>query len=119
MTFRAVYSTVIIVPTALILILYGHFHVILWRRDVTKNSISRQNVRAARITFLIMLTCTLGWLPAVVNHLLICNEGCRYEYVMPLILPLNGASPFLIFFSGQRTFPPVLCSPCTPSATFW
>ena len=40
---------------------------------------SRQNIRAARITFLIMLTCTLGWLPAVINHLLICSKGCRYK----------------------------------------
>ena len=24
-----------------------------------------------------MFTCTVGWLPAVVNHLLICLEGCR------------------------------------------
>ncbi len=40
--------------------------------------VSKQNVRAAKTTILIMFTCTAGWLPAVVNHLLICEEGCRY-----------------------------------------
>ena len=24
-------------------------------------------------------TCMFGWLPAVVNHLLVCNKGCRYN----------------------------------------
>ena len=33
--------------------------------------------RAARITFLIILTCTCGWMPAVINHLLICASGCK------------------------------------------
>lgn len=80
MPFRAAFSTLIIVPTGGILLLYLYFHSLLWRRrDVSKSSISRQNIRAARITFLIILTCTLGWLPAVINHLLICMGGCKYE----------------------------------------
>ncbi len=81
MPFRAAYSTFIIVPTAAIIFLYLFFHSMLWRRrDVTKSSISRQNIRAARVTFLIILTCTCGWLPAVVNHLVVCNVGCLYKY---------------------------------------
>ena len=80
MPFRAAYSTLIIVPTAIILLLYLRFHTLLWRRrDVSKSSISRQNIRAARVTFLIILTCTCGWLPAVVNHLIVCESGCRYK----------------------------------------
>ena len=79
--FRATFSTLIVAPTAAILVLYLHFHCLLWRRrDVSRSSsVSRQNIRAARVTFLIMLTCTLGWLPAVTNHLLICEDGCRYS----------------------------------------
>jgi hypothetical protein len=80
MPFRAAFSAVIVLPTATILVLYIYFHSLLWRRrDISKSSVSRQNIRAARITFLIMLTCTCGWIPAVVNHLLICSNGCRYR----------------------------------------
>ena len=49
------------------------------KRDVSKSSISQQNIKAAKTTLIIMLTCTLGWLPAVFTHLLICMEGCAYQ----------------------------------------
>ena len=35
--------------------------------------------RAARITFLIISTCTVGWIPAVVNFLLVCPSDCEYK----------------------------------------
>ena len=80
LAFRAVYSSLILIPTLLILVIYGYFHYLLWvKRDVSKSTVSRQNIKAAKTTLLIMFTCTCGWLPAVVNHLLICNQGCRYQ----------------------------------------
>lgn len=80
--FRATYSSLILLPTIAILGIYAYFHSLLWRkRDVSKSCVSRQNIRAARTTFLIMFTCTCGWLPAVVNHLLICDNGCKYTHM--------------------------------------
>ena len=35
--------------------------------------------RAARITLLIISTCTVGWIPAVVNFLLVCPSDCKYK----------------------------------------
>ncbi|TRY70150.1 hypothetical protein TCAL_11423 [Tigriopus californicus] len=78
-TFRSVFSGLIVFPTIAILLLYGYFHSILWQRQTSVSSISRQNIRASKITFLIMFTCTLGWIPAVANTLLICSEGCRFQ----------------------------------------
>ena len=78
--FRSIYSSLILLPLASILILYSYFHVLLWkRRDINKTTVSKQNIKAAKTTLLIMFTCTLGWLPAVVNHMLICDQGCRYQ----------------------------------------
>ena len=78
--FRIVYSSLIIVPTGLIMGIYVLFHWVLWmKRDISKSSISKQNIKAAQTTLIIMFTCTIGWLPAVFTHLLICLEGCQYE----------------------------------------
>ena len=79
--FRAAYSSIILFPTALIFIIYGYFHILLWyKRDITKSTVSKQNIRAAKTTLLIMFTCTCGWLPAVVNHLIICEDDVRCPY---------------------------------------
>merc|ERR1711981_1093412 len=53
--FRAAYSSIILFPTALIFIIYGYFHILLWyKRDITKSTVSMQNIRAAKTTLLIM-----------------------------------------------------------------
>ena len=54
--FRAVYCSLIIFPNALILIIYVYFHILLWyKRDISKSTVSRQNIRAAKTTLLIMV----------------------------------------------------------------
>ena len=107
MPFRAVYSSLIIVPTILILAIYAYFHYLLWRkrRDFYKQAagISRQNIKAAKTTLLIMMTCTFGWMPAVTNHLLICNEGCRYQpsdFSMEKILLIHSIAYILIILKS-------------------
>ena len=55
--FRAIYSCLILIPTCLILLIYTYFHILLWhKRDVTKSTVSKQNIRAAKTTLLIMVS---------------------------------------------------------------
>ena len=55
--FRAIYSCLILVPTCLILLIYAYFHILLWhKRDITKSTVSKQNIRAAKTTLLIMVS---------------------------------------------------------------
>eukprot|EP00094_Tigriopus_californicus_P002916 TCALIF_02812-PA protein Name:"Protein of unknown function" AED:0.19 eAED:0.19 QI:0/0.5/0/0.66/0.5/0.66/3/0/381 len=97
--FRFIFSSFILIPTILIVFLYCTFLYIIWRRDISMNSICRQNIRASKITFLIMLTCAIGWMPAVFLNLLICKEGCIFELENisnPIKLSLHGISYALI-----------------------
>jgi hypothetical protein len=102
--FRAIFSSLILIPTALILAIYAYFHILLWnKRDISKSTVSKQNIRAAKTTFLIMFTCTAGWLPATVNHLLICENGCQYrneDFSFNTIFVLHAISYVLIILKS-------------------
>ena len=79
------------------MVIYALFHTLLWvKRDISKSSISKQNIKAAKTTLIIMLTCTIGWLPAVFTHLLICLEGCQYQ--------LQNFSPHTLFIISSISY---------------
>ena len=110
----------------LILMIYGYFHMLLWyKRDVSKNTVSKQNIRAAKTTLLIMCTCTCGWLPAVINHLAICLENCSFKYedvskdtlfvlhsVSYVLIILKSTSNPLIFAMRQQNIKMALAKLC-------
>lgn len=78
--FRVIFSSLILIPTLLIIIIYALFHSILWgKRDIRQSTISKQNIKAAKTTLMILFTCTVGWLPAVTCHLLICEDNCKFK----------------------------------------
>lgn len=80
-SFRVIFSCLILIPTLLIMIIYALFHSILWgKRDIRQSAISKQNIKAAKTTLMILFTCTAGWLPAVTCHLLICEDNCKFKY---------------------------------------
>lgn len=103
-TFRMIYSSLILVPTLFILLTYFWFHKTLWgKRDVSKTAISKQNIKAAKTTLMIILTCMMGWLPATINHLLICDEGCKYQlwdFSMDTILIMHSITYSLLFMKS-------------------
>ena len=71
--FRAVYSSLILFPIALIIIIYVYFHILLWyKRDISKSTVSRQNIRAAKTTLLIMVPfmCLFCWPPGFLNGII-------------------------------------------------
>ena len=99
---------------------------LLWyKRDVSKNTVSKQNIRAAKTTLLIMCTCTCGWLPAVINHLVICLENCSFKLedvsadtlfalhsVSYILIILKSTSNPLIFAMRQKNIKTALAKLC-------
>ena len=94
--FRAGFTSAIFLPVTLIILTYLYFYHILSRRtryqgllhteseseysDVCRLStittaIQKQNMRAARITLLILFSCLICWVPASLTHLLFCPSG--------------------------------------------
>lgn len=101
--FRLVFSSLFFVP--LILMVFCYTHILLLVRKQQKvwaqlsrsgstryrgvrsarhgvNSQQRQmegNVKAIHTTLLILGSCMIGWLPAVITYLIICPKGCLYS----------------------------------------
>ena len=60
---------------------YSYFYLLLSRRSGLTSGqagrgIQKQNLRAARVTLLILFSCLACWLPATTTHLLVCPTGC-------------------------------------------
>ena len=68
----------------IIIVTYSYFYFVLSQRTVLSRcskGIQRQNIRAAGITFLILLSCLFCWIPASVTHLVICPDGCLLSHL--------------------------------------
>ena len=83
-SFRAYFTSAIFTPVILIIFTYSYFYFVLHQRTSLARcgqGIQRQNIRAAGITFLILLSCLLCWVPASVTHLIICPQGCIFSHL--------------------------------------
>ncbi|XP_076054302.1 uncharacterized protein LOC143032993 [Oratosquilla oratoria] len=78
-TFRIVYSCLFFGPLLLLSVIYCHIFYLLGKRDLTlvsdeqRNNLQR-NIKAIKTTALIVGTFLLGWTPAVLAFILICEE---------------------------------------------
>ncbi|XP_023325111.1 cannabinoid receptor 2 [Eurytemora carolleeae] len=110
--FRSAFTSVIFIPIIIISLNYVYFYYILSCRfkirttqgithhdERVSSGVSKQNRRAAGITLMVLLSCSVCWIPVSVAHLLICPKGC---YLSPLDLPaevnfyLHAISNFLL-----------------------
>ena len=91
--FRVIFTSAIFIPVMIIMCTYGYFYIILSRRfrwelkshkstnyifcslTTITSAIQKQNIRAAGITLVILISCLLCWIPISVTHLLICPSG--------------------------------------------
>ncbi|XP_069189283.1 melanocortin receptor 4-like [Procambarus clarkii] len=78
-TFRIVWSALFFGPTVLIIMVYCHiFHLLkhrgLYLVSAEQRNQLRRNIKTVRTTALIVGTFVVGWGPAVIKFLLVCDE---------------------------------------------
>ncbi|OWA52231.1 hypothetical protein BV898_16690 [Hypsibius exemplaris] len=107
--FRAAVSALFFIPVTLMSVVYVHVFIVLYFHrkrllslDVTgsNNDEKRRmqsNTKALVTTLIILLTYLIGWLPAVINYVLVC-DGCIFPLTISLCirLPTNIVTNLLI-----------------------
>ncbi|XP_017776205.1 PREDICTED: trace amine-associated receptor 2-like [Nicrophorus vespilloides] len=98
LTFRLVFSSLLFVPLILMVLFYTHILFMVRKQQKLWAQLSRSgskkskgtcksqqqrrtmegNVKAICTTLLILGSCLVGWMPATLTFLLICDEGCVY-----------------------------------------
>ncbi|KAJ9584830.1 hypothetical protein L9F63_020827, partial [Diploptera punctata] len=111
--FRSIFSTMFFVPLALMIIIYLHIFSIIREHQVNRLRMSQinhgsrnqssngkstttsnhqqmvRNVKAIYTTLLILGSFIIGWMPAVLSNLLVCND-CIFEF--------NSFNKYFMFF---------------------
>merc|ERR1711963_951754 len=81
-SWRVYFASALFLPLMLILFNYAYFHIMIKRRVKASRSsrcIQRQNIKASRITFAILMSCLICWAPASIVHLVVCPLGCPFS----------------------------------------